>query len=182
MRSRPPAAHSTKPTGRRITVFRKHCLEQLNRALSEAREDLRHIVIAEAGSPILITYQVQVDSYIDAMPYWSNLATSYTYESPMSDIEFMGKPQGRLIRREPMGVVGAITPWNFPLYLNLAKIGPALAAGNTLVLKPAPDTPLERDPPGPTGRRAYRYSGGRPQHRGLFRSRHRGHALAGSAG
>ncbi|HIL81603.1 MAG TPA: aldehyde dehydrogenase family protein, partial [Myxococcales bacterium] len=121
--------------------FRKHCLEQLNRALSEAREDLRHIVIAEAGSPILITYQVQVDSYIDAMPYWSNLATSYTYESPMSDIEFMGKPQGRLIRREPMGVVGAITPWNFPLYLNLAKIGPALAAGNTLVLKPAPDTP-----------------------------------------
>jgi aldehyde dehydrogenase (NAD+) len=121
--------------------FRKHCLEQLNRALSEAREDLRDIVIAEAGSPILITYQVQVDSYIDAMPYWSNLATSYTYESPMSDIEFMGKTQGRLIRREPMGVVGAITPWNFPLYLNLAKIGPALASGNTLVLKPAPDTP-----------------------------------------
>jgi len=56
--------------------FRKHCLEQLNEALSEAREDLRQIVIAEAGSPILITYQVQVDSYIDSMPYWSNLATS----------------------------------------------------------------------------------------------------------
>ena len=70
--------------------FRRHCLEQLNRALSEAREDLRQIVIAEAGSPVLITYQVQVDSYIDAMPYWSNLATSYAYESPMSDIEFMG--------------------------------------------------------------------------------------------
>jgi len=38
-------------------------------------------------------------------------------------------------------VVGAITPWNFPLNLNLAKLGPALAAGNTVVLKPAPDTP-----------------------------------------
>jgi aldehyde dehydrogenase (NAD+) len=55
--------------------------------------------------------------------------------------EVFGQPQRRLIRREPIGVVGAITPWNFPLYLNLAKLGPALAAGNTLVLKPAPDTP-----------------------------------------
>ena len=121
--------------------FRKHCLEQFNTALDEAREELRQIVIAEAGSPIMITYQVQVDSYIDSMPYWSDLAKSYTYESPMRDIEFMGNPQARIIRREAVGVVGAITPWNFPLYLNLAKIGPALAAGNTLVLKPAPDTP-----------------------------------------
>ena len=45
--------------------------------------------------------------------------------------------------REPVGVVGAITPFNFPLYLNLAKLGPALAAGNTVVLKPSPLTPLE---------------------------------------
>ncbi len=59
----------------------------------------------------------------------------------MSDITFMGQPQRRILRREPLGVVGAITPWNFPLYLNLAKLGPALAAGCTIVLKPAPDTP-----------------------------------------
>ena len=43
--------------------------------------------------------------------------------------------------REPFGVVGAITPWNFPVQINLAKLAPALAAGNTVVLKPAPDTP-----------------------------------------
>ena len=121
--------------------FRKKCLEQLNAALKEAREELRQIVVAEAGSPILITYQVQVDNYIDAMPYWSDLATGFEYESRMSNVEFMGQSQGRIIRREPLGVVGAITPWNFPLYLNLAKIGPALAAGNSVVLKPAPDTP-----------------------------------------
>ena len=59
----------------------------------------------------------------------------------MRDITFMGQPQRRLLRREATGVVGAITPWNFPLYLNLCKLGPALAAGNTVVLKPAPDTP-----------------------------------------
>jgi len=122
-------------------AFRKKCLEQFNAALNEAKEDLRQIVIAEAGSPVLITHHVQVDTYIDAMPYWSDLAGSYEYEKRMSDIEFMGQPQGRLIRREATGVVGAITPWNFPLYLNLAKLGPALAAGNTIVLKPAPDTP-----------------------------------------
>jgi aldehyde dehydrogenase (NAD+) len=59
----------------------------------------------------------------------------------MSDIRFMGQPNRRILRREATGVVGAITPWNFPLYLNLCKLGPALASGNTVVLKPAPDTP-----------------------------------------
>ena len=53
----------------------------------------------------------------------------------------MGIPTRRTIAREAVGVVGAITPWNFPHQINLAKIGPALAAGNTVVLKPAPDTP-----------------------------------------
>ena len=53
----------------------------------------------------------------------------------------MGMPTSRTVRREPVGVVGAITPWNFPNQINLAKVGPALAAGNTVVLKPAPDTP-----------------------------------------
>jgi aldehyde dehydrogenase (NAD+) len=122
-------------------AFRRKCLTQLSDALSEAKEELRAIVVAEAGSPVLLTYAVQCDSYIAAMPYWAELAASYEYERPMRDITFMGQPQRRLLRREATGVVGAITPWNFPLYLNLCKLGPALAAGNTLVLKPAPDTP-----------------------------------------
>ncbi|MFQ5418516.1 MAG: aldehyde dehydrogenase family protein, partial [Myxococcota bacterium] len=123
-------------------AFRQKCLNQLCQALAEAREELRSIVIAEAGSPILLTYSVQCDEYIDAMPYWADLAGRYAYETPMSDIQFMGQAQRRILRREAVGVVGAITPWNFPLYLNLCKLGPALAAGNTVVLKPAPDTPF----------------------------------------
>jgi len=122
-------------------AFRKRCLSQLHAALVEAKEVLRPIVVAEAGSPILLTYQVQLDGYVDAMPYWADLAESYVYEQPMRDIRFLGQPQARILRREATGVVGAITPWNFPLYLNLCKLGPALAAGNTVVLKPAPDTP-----------------------------------------
>jgi len=122
-------------------TFRKKCLTQLHAALEDAKEDLRQIVVAEAGSTLLLTYAVQCDAYIAQMPYWADLAASYTYEDRMSDIDFMGQPQGRLIRREATGVVAAITPWNFPLYLNLCKLGPALAAGNTVVLKPATVTP-----------------------------------------
>jgi aldehyde dehydrogenase (NAD+) len=55
--------------------------------------------------------------------------------------EFFGLQSNRLVVREPVGVVGAITPWNFPFMLNLSKLTPALAAGCTVVLKPAPDTP-----------------------------------------
>lgn len=123
------------------SAFRSRCLTQLYDALSSAKEELRAIVVAEAGSPVLLTYAVQCDSSIEWVPYWAELAKSYRYESPMPDMTFMGMPSRRLMRREPVGVVGAITPWNFPLYLNLCKLGPALASGCTIVLKPAPDTP-----------------------------------------
>jgi aldehyde dehydrogenase (NAD+) len=53
----------------------------------------------------------------------------------------MGIKSHRRVLKEAVGVVGAITPWNFPHQINFAKLGPALAAGNTVVLKPAPDTP-----------------------------------------
>lgn len=122
-------------------AFRSRCLKQLYDALVRAKEDLRAIVVAEAGSPVLLTYAVQCDSSIDWMPYWADLAESYVYEQAMPDMTYMGMPSRRLLRREPVGVVGAITPWNFPLYLNLCKLGPALASGCTVVLKPAPDTP-----------------------------------------
>lgn len=122
-------------------AFRSRCLTQLYDALCGAKDELRAIVVAEAGSPVLLTYAVQCDSSIEWVPYWADLAKTYGYESPMPDMSFMGMPSRRLMRREPVGVVGAITPWNFPLYLNLCKLGPALASGCTVVLKPAPDTP-----------------------------------------
>lgn len=122
-------------------AFRASCLRQFHAALEEAKEDLRRIVVAEAGSPILLTHSVQTNAFIDAMPYFADLAESYPYETAMSDISFMGMPNRRILRKEAAGVVGAITPWNFPLYLNLCKLGPALAAGCSVVLKPPPDTP-----------------------------------------
>ena len=122
-------------------AFRAKCLRQFHAALADAREDLRATVVAEAGSPLALTYAVQCDAYVDAMPYWADLAESFEYETAMGPMDFMGAPQRRIQCREATGVVGAITPWNFPLYLNLCKLGPALGAGNSVVLKPAPDTP-----------------------------------------
>ena len=72
----------------------------------------------------------------------------------------MGIPTDRRCAREAVGVVGAITPWNFPHQINLAKIGPALAAGNTVVLKPAPDTPWCAAVLGRHHRRAHRHPAG----------------------
>jgi aldehyde dehydrogenase (NAD+) len=122
-------------------AFRQRCLEQLHRALVEEKEQLRSIVVHEAGAPVSLTPFMQIDDPIDMVAYWAEKAGSYPYEREMEPVPFLGRPQRRLLRREAMGVVAAITPWNVPLYLNLAKLGPSLAAGCTVVLKPAPDTP-----------------------------------------
>ena len=85
----------------------------------------------------------------------------------MSDVPFMGQPQGRVLRREAAGVAGAITPWNVPFYLNIAKFGPALAAGCSLVLKPAPDTPWSATHIGRGRGQQDRHPRGGLQHRGV---------------
>ena len=121
--------------------LRSKCLRQLYEGLREEKEQLRSIVVHEAGAPLSLTSYMHVDEPIEMMAYWADLAASYEYERRMSDVPFLGRAQGRILRREAAGVAGAITPWNVPLYLNIAKIGPALASGCTLVLKPAPDTP-----------------------------------------
>ncbi len=122
-------------------AFRAHCLRQLYEALKEDKEQLRSIVVREAGAPVSLTPLMHLDGPIEMIAYWADKAESYAYERPMDDIDFMGSPMRRIMRREPIGVLGVITPWNVPISINIAKIGPALAAGCTVVLKPAPDTP-----------------------------------------
>jgi aldehyde dehydrogenase (NAD+) len=122
-------------------AFRAKCIRQLYEGLKAEKEQLRSIVVHEAGAPVTLTSYMHIDDPIEMMAYWADKATSYTYERRMTDIPFFGRQNGRILRREAAGVVGAITPWNVPVYLNIAKIGPALASGCTIVLKPAPDTP-----------------------------------------
>jgi len=121
--------------------LRKRCLQQLHDALDREREALRPQIVAEVGTPIMLTYAVQQDSCIDDMLWDIDLLDRYEWEQDLPVHEFMGMRSARRVVREPVGVVGAVTPWNFPFMLNLSKIVPALAAGNAVVLKPAPDTP-----------------------------------------
>jgi aldehyde dehydrogenase (NAD+) len=122
--------------------LRKRCLQQLHDALAEQREALRAQIVAEVGAPMALTFAIQQDSCIDDMQWDIDLIDRYEWEHELGVHEFFGMHSNRLVVKEPIGVVAAITPWNFPFMLNLSKITPALAAGCTVVLKPAPDTPF----------------------------------------
>ena len=120
---------------------RAKCLRQLHAALVKHKEELRPQIVAEVGTPIMLTYAVQQDSCIQDMLWDIECAEKYTWEYELGVHEFFGAKSKRLVRREPLGVAGLITPWNFPFMLNLSKVVPALMAGCTAVLKAAPDTP-----------------------------------------
>ncbi|WP_330231225.1 aldehyde dehydrogenase [Nocardia sp. NBC_00508] len=122
-------------------AVRARCLEQLRTALRSHIEELRELTIAEAGAPAMLTSGPQLEGPVADLGYAAGLAETYHWETDLGVAEPMGIKTHRVLRREPIGVVGAITPWNFPHQINFAKLGPALAAGNTVVLKAAPDTP-----------------------------------------
>jgi len=123
--------------------LRTRCLEQLQEALEAEREQLREQLILEVGCPRMLTFGPQLDAPLaDALRYPIQLIDEFEWENRLADAtDFRGGTNSRLIVKEPAGVVGAITPWNFPFEVALAKLGQALATGNTVVLKPAPDTP-----------------------------------------
>ncbi|MCH9735283.1 MAG: aldehyde dehydrogenase [Actinomycetia bacterium] len=125
----------------RDVELRVHCLRQLRAALIEEIEALRTLTVAEVGAPIALTYKGQLEVPVNDLAIPADTAENYSWREDLGSATSLGIRTGRTIVREPFGVVGAVTPWNFPHQINLAKIGPALAAGNTVVLKPAPDTP-----------------------------------------
>jgi aldehyde dehydrogenase (NAD+) len=122
-------------------ALRVRCLRQLQRAMSEQSDELRALTIAETGSPLFFTRSAALDEPIAALGWVADLAEGYEWTIDLGAARPLGMPARRWVRREATGVVAAITPWNVPHQINLAKMGPALAAGNTLVVKPAPDTP-----------------------------------------
>lgn len=122
-------------------AFRAHCLRQLRDVMQANVEELRELTIKEVGAPRFLTTLAQLDSPVEDLGWIADLAESYAWRTDLGAAKPAGVPSHRWVLKEPAGVVGAITPWNFPHQINLAKIGPALAAGCTVVLKPAPDTP-----------------------------------------
>ncbi|MCD4526010.1 aldehyde dehydrogenase [Nocardioides sp. cx-173] len=122
-------------------ALRVRCLRQLHQALLDHADDVRALTTAEVGMPGFMMGAAGFDVPVEGLRWVTDLLESYEFETDLGVAEPMGIASRRTVRREPIGVVAAITPWNVPTQINLAKVGPALAAGCTVVLKPAPDTP-----------------------------------------
>ncbi|MEU1453095.1 aldehyde dehydrogenase family protein [Streptomyces avermitilis] len=108
-------------------------ISALRDALVAHQDEIAETVTAELGSPLSFSQSVQVGLPILVAGSYAELAATYAFEEKVGN---------STVHHEPVGVVGAITPWNYPLHQIVAKVAPALAAGCTVVLKPAEDTPL----------------------------------------
>ena len=129
-------------TGWRDDVaFRQHCLRQLGAALTSHADELVATLVAELGCSVRIASNVQVGPVGAKVAHLADAAGPRLATEKLPPLLLGGFVHQREIRHEPIGVVGAITPWNIPLDIAAAKIAGALAAGNALVLKPSPETP-----------------------------------------
>ncbi|MDQ7860492.1 aldehyde dehydrogenase family protein [Peribacillus frigoritolerans] len=116
-------------------------LETLASLLESRKDEAAEIIAKEAAKPIK-TAMVEVSRTIATYKFAAEEAKRIHGETLTMDATADGEGRIGYTVREPLGVVGAITPFNFPMNLVAHKVGPAIAAGNTLVLKPASQTPL----------------------------------------
>ncbi len=128
------AAERAFRTWRSDEKARREGLQRAAEAIMNAQSELAALLTAEQGKPLsAAAYEVEQAAL------W--LRVSARLELPQQVVQDDATAYAEIVRR-PLGVVAAITPWNFPLLLAAWKIGPALLAGNTVVLKPSPFTPL----------------------------------------
>lgn len=124
------------------TALRVRCLQQLHKALLDHSDELRELTIAEVGATQMLTEGPQLDNPIKIVAYYADLLEHYSFVDDLGTVESRGQRHHRWVEKEAAGVVAAIIAYNYPNQLALAKLAPALAAGCTVVLKAAPDTPL----------------------------------------
>jgi phenylacetaldehyde dehydrogenase len=116
---------------------RARLIYKLADKLEERLEDFALLESLDNGKPLAVARVADVPMAVDNLRYMAGWATKILGDSIPIPGEFHA-----YTRREPIGVVGQIIPWNFPLLMAAWKLGPALAAGCTIVLKPAEQTPL----------------------------------------
>jgi len=116
---------------------RKRILLRLAELMREHREELALLETLSVGKPIAQALSIDLRAAPDAIAYYAEACDKvYDQIAPTGDNDVA------LIVKEPLGVVGLVVPWNFPLMMACWKLGPALAAGNSVVLKPAEQSPL----------------------------------------
>jgi acyl-CoA reductase-like NAD-dependent aldehyde dehydrogenase len=112
---------------------RSKLLARVQEVLASRTEEIATLISHEVGMPVTLSNMIQVGLPVMSFSTMSELALQFPFEEEIGN---------SLVVREPAGVVGAITPWNYPLHQICAKVAPALAAGCTVVLKPSEVAPL----------------------------------------
>src|ERR671929_1808557 len=122
----------TTPSDRSLALLK------LADALEEHGDEIAELESANAGKPLQAVKDDEIPAMVDNLRFFAGAARSMEGKSAGEYLDGYTS----MIRREPIGVVGQIAPWNYPLMMAIWKIGPSLATGNTVVLKPAPTTPV----------------------------------------
>jgi betaine-aldehyde dehydrogenase len=126
-----PDWRDATPSERSLALFR------IADAFEARADDLVAVESANTGKPVAVTMAEEIPALVDQIRFFAGAARHLEGKSAG---EYM-KDHTSFIRREPIGVCAAVTPWNYPLMMAVWKWGPALAAGNTMVLKPSDTTP-----------------------------------------
>ena len=136
------SAHAAEAEMAALTAFqRAEILEKLSDLFAENREEAARIISLESAKPLKYAY-AEIDRTIETYKFAAEEAKRLSGEMIPMDASKSGEGRFGYTIREPLGVIAAITPFNFPQNLVAHKVGPALAAGNTIVLKPATQTAL----------------------------------------
>jgi acyl-CoA reductase-like NAD-dependent aldehyde dehydrogenase len=122
-------------------AFRVQCLRQFHKALVDNFDQLSEILVQEVGAPVSSMTGPQLAGPTDVVAWYADLLEGYDFTEDLGERDTFAGRHHRWIEQEAAGVVGAIAAYNYPIQLALAKLAPALAAGCTVVLKGAPDTP-----------------------------------------
>jgi betaine-aldehyde dehydrogenase len=124
--------------GRTTPAERSLALLRLADAIEENADDIAQLEATNAGKPLSAFKEDEIPFMVDNLRFFAGAARCLEGKAAGEYLEGYTS----MIRREPVGVIGQIAPWNYPLMMAVWKIGPALATGNTIVLKPAPTTPV----------------------------------------
>jgi aldehyde dehydrogenase (NAD+) len=117
---------------------RADIMAKLSGLIQARSQEFATIITQQNGSPISWSLLGQVFSATMVLDFYTGLVREYPFEEERAGL--MGPA---LVRKEPVGVAAAIVPWNVPLFVTMLKLAPALAAGATIVIKPAPETPVD---------------------------------------
>jgi betaine-aldehyde dehydrogenase len=131
-------AFDTGPWPQLTPQERAGYISSLSALIQSRMDEWAGVVSTEMGAPFSFSQMGQIFASTMVLDYYAGLADSYRFEEVRNGI--MGPA---LVRREPVGVAASIVPWNVPLFTTVLKLGPALLAGCTVVVKPAPETPLD---------------------------------------